>query len=115
MIISSYLNLYKLICPIYDFGLILYFRYIMNNYIKENEDKLYLQNFPIKIGNSLPSKYETEKGEFLFDSFYQNYFLKMFNDAEKIIIYLTPFVIGINLDIILFYDESEIIKKINYE
>ena len=104
-----------LICPIFDFGLILYFRYIMYNYIKENEDKLYMQKFPIKIGNLLPSKYETEKGEFLFHSFYQNYLLKMFMDAEKIIIYLTPFIIGMNLDIIIFDDESEIIKKINYE
>ena len=104
-----------LICPIFDFGLIFYFRYIMYKYIKENEDKLYLQSFPIKIGNLLPSKYETEAGEFLFDSFYQNYLLKMFMDAEKIIVYLTPFVLGMNLDIIIFNDESEVIKKINYE
>ena len=104
-----------LICPIFDFGLIFYFRYIMYSYIKENEEKLYLQSFPIKIGNLLPSKYETEEGEFLFDSFYQNYLLKMFMDAEKIIVYLTPFVLGMNLDIIIFGDESEIVKKINYE
>ena len=32
-----------LICPIFDFGLIFYFRYIMYIYIKENEEKLYLQ------------------------------------------------------------------------
>ena len=44
----------------------------MNNYIKENEDQLYLQNFPIKIGNSLPSKYETEK-----ESFYSTLFTKI--------------------------------------
>ena len=104
-----------LICPIFDFGLIFYFRYIIYSYIKENEDKLYLKNFPIKIGNLLPSKYETEDGQFLFNSFYQNYLLKMFMDAEKIIIYLTPFILGINLDIIIFDDESEIIKKINYD
>ena len=104
-----------LICPIFDFGLIFYFRYIIYIYIKDNEDKLYLPNFPIKIGNLLPSKYETEEGEFLFNSFYQNYLLKMFMDAEKIIVYLTPFVLGINLDIIIFDDESEIIKKINYD
>ena len=104
-----------LICPIFDFGLIFYFRYIIYSYIKENEDKLYLQSFPIKIGNLLPSKYETEVGEFLFDSFYQNYLLKMFMDAEKIIVYLTPFVLGMNLDIIIFDDESELIKKISYE
>ena len=104
-----------LICPIFDYGLIFYFRYIIYIYIKDNEDKLYLQSFPIKIGNLLPSKYETEEGEFLFNSFYQNYLLKMFMDAEKIIVYLTPFILGINLDIIIFDDESEIIKKINYE
>ena len=104
-----------LICPIFDYGLIFYFRYIIYIYIKDNEEKLYLQNFPIKIGNLLPSKYETEEGEFLFDSFYQNYLLKMFMDAEKIIVYLTPFVLGVNLDIIIFDDESEIIKKINYD
>ena len=104
-----------LICPIFDFGLIFYFRYIIYNYIRENEDKLYLKNFPIKISNLLPSKYETEDGQFLFNSFYQNYVLKMFMDAEKIIIYLTPFILGINLDIIIFEDESDIIKKINYD
>lgn len=104
-----------LICPIFDFGLIFYFRYIFYTYIKENEDKLYLKNFPIKIGNLLPSKYETEDGEFLFNSFYQNYLLKMFMDAEKIIIYLTPFILGMNLDIIVFDDDSELIKKINYD
>ena len=104
-----------LICPIFDFGLIFYFRYIIYTYIKDNENKLYLKNFPIKIGNLLPSKYETEEGEFLFNSFYQNYLLKMFMDAEKIIIYLTPFILGINLDIITFEDDSEIIKNINYD
>ena len=104
-----------LICPIFDYGLIFYFRYIIYNYIRENEDKLYLKNFPIKIGNLLPSKYETEDGEFLFNSFYQNYLLKMFMDAEKIIIYLTPFILGMNLNIIVFNDDSEIIKNINYE
>ena len=71
-----------LICPIFDYGLIFYFRYIIYNYIRENEDKLYLKNFPIKIGNLLPSKYETEDGEFLFNSFYQNYLLKIHQNVN---------------------------------
>ena len=101
--------------PNFDFGLILYFRFIFYNYIKKNENKLYLENFPIKIGNLLPSYYETNKGEFLFNKFYYCYLLSMFKDAEKIIIYLTPFVLGINLDIIIYDDnEDEIIKNINY-
>lgn len=104
-----------IICPSFDYGLILYFRYIFYVYIKKNENKLYLPNFPIKIGNLLPSKYETIKGEFLFNKFYYCYLLSIFTDAEKIIVYLTPFVLGINLDIIVFDDnEDEVIKNINY-
>ena len=100
----------------FDYGLILYFRYIIYLYIKENENKLFSKFFPIKIGNLLPSIYENEKGEFEFDKFYINYLLKMFMEAEKIIIYLTPFILSINLDIIIFEDnENQIVKRLSYE
>ena len=98
----------------FDFLLIFYFRYILYEYIKINENKLYMENFPVLIGNLLPSMYE-KGGKFDFDSFYQNYLLQMFVVAEKIIIYLTPFVLGINLEIILFDDnEDDVIKHFNY-
>ena len=100
-------------CNIFDYGLILYFRYILYLYIKNNENKLYINVFPIKIGNLLPAIYENEKGEFEFNKFYENYLLKMFSEAEKIIIYLTPFVLNIDLDIIIFHDnEEEVVTKI---
>ena len=103
-------------CAIFDYGLILYFRYILYLYIKNNEKKLYSKTFPVKVGNFLPSKYENENGEFEFQKFYTNYLLKMFTEAEKIIIYLTPFVLGINLDIIIFEDnEDQIVKRFSYE
>ena len=103
-------------CAIYDYGLILYFRYIIYLYIKDNENKLFSTIFPVKIGNLLPSAYENEKGEFEFDKFYTNYLLKMFTEAEKIIIYLTPFVLGINLDIIIFEDnEDQIVKRFSFD
>ena len=103
-------------CAVFDYGLILYFRYILYLYIKDNEKKLYSENFPVKVGNFLPSKYENENGEFEFQKFYTNYLLKMFTEAEKIIIYLTPFVLGINLDIIIFEDnEAQIVKRFSYE
>ena len=105
-----------LTCQIFDYGLILYFRYILYLYIKENENKLFSNYFPIKVGNLLPLSYENEKGEFYFDKFYKDYLLKMFSEAEKIIIYLTPFVLGINLDIIIFGDnEDKIAKRLSYE
>ena len=103
-------------CAVFDYGLILYFRYILYLYIKNNEKKLYTKSFPVKIGNFLPAKYENEKGEFEFQKFYTNYLLKMFTEAEKIIIYLTPFVLGINLDIIIFEDnEDKILKRFSYQ
>ena len=105
-----------LACQTFDYGLILYFRYILYLYIKENENKLFSKDFPIKVGNLLPLAYENEKGEFYFDKFYKDYLLKMFSEAEKIIIYLTPFVLGINLDIIIFGDnEDKIVKRLSYE
>ena len=98
----------------FDLSLILYFRYILYDYIKKNETKLYLKDFPVLIGNLLPSNYEND-GKFDFNSFYENYLLKMFVYAEKIIVYLTPFVLGINLDVVLFDDnEDEVLKHFKF-
>ena len=103
-------------CKKFDYTVILYFRYILYDYIKKNENKIYLKSFPIKIGNLLPYQFETDSGEFLFNSFYENYLLKFFKDAEKIIIYLTPFVLGIELNIIVFdLEQDEIFQKFIYD
>ena len=98
----------------FDFLLIFYLRFILYEYIKNNENKLYMENFPVLIGNLLPSIYEKD-GIFDFNSFYFNYLLKMFIPAEKIIIYLTPFVLGIDLEMILFDDdEDDVVKRFQY-
>ena len=102
-------------CRKFDYALVLYFRYILYDYIKKNENKIYLESFPILIGNLLPSQYETNDGKFLFDLFYENFLLKFYKDAEKIVIYLTPFVLGIELDIVVFDIEGEILQKFIYE
>ena len=104
------------ICRKFDYAIIFYFRYILYDYIKKNEEKTYLKSFPIKIGNLLPSQYETEDGKFLYDLFYTNYLLKFYTDAEKIVIYLTPFVLGVPLNVIIFDDnEEEILQNFKWE
>jgi hypothetical protein len=42
--------------------MIFYFRYLLYEYIKLNGYKLYSKEFSVKIGNLLPSEYETESG-----------------------------------------------------
>ena len=104
------------ICRKFDYAIIFYFRYILYDYIKKNEEKTYLKSFPIKLGNLLPSQYETEDGKFLYELFYNNYLLKFYTDAEKIVIYLTPFVLGIPLNVIIFDDnEEEILQTFKWE
>ena len=93
-------------CKHFDLGLIWYYRYELFLYIKENENKLFSKNFDILIGNLLPNKFEKD-GEFLFENFYEKYLLRLYTDAEKIIIYLTPYIFGINLNIYLFDGEKQ--------
>ena len=96
---------------IFDLALVLYFRYMLMRYIKENENKLYLKEFDIQIGNLLPIEFETEDGQFLFNNFYEKYLMKMFVYAEKIVIYLTPFVLGMSIDVLLYEDKDDPLKK----
>jgi len=103
-------------CQKFDYAMILYLRYLLYDYIRQNENKTYLKAFPIKIGNLLPYQFETPNGEFLFDDFYEKYLLNFFTDAEKIVIYLTPFVLQIEVDIIIFDDnEKEIVKSFKWD
>ena len=103
-------------CRKFDYCIILYFRYILYKYIKENEKKMYLKSFPIKIGNLLPSQFEDEKGDFLFNDFYEKELLKFYTYAEKIVIYLTPFVLGIEINIVVCdMNETDILQKFAFE
>ena len=115
-VLEAHLAFYKalLFSKIFDYSLILYFRYIAYTYIKKNEKKMYKESFPILIGNLLPSNFE-KNGKFDFNSFYNNHLLKMFSYTEKMVIYLTPFILGLNLNLVIFEDkENNIIQKYNY-
>ena len=103
-------------CQKFDYAMILYFRYILYDYIKKNENKIYLKSFPVKLGNLLPNQYERENGDFLFNEFYEQDLLKFYTYTEKIVIYITPFVLGIKLNVIVCeINDSAILQQFGWE
>lgn len=75
-------------------------------YIEANRDCVYSSEFPVLLGNMLPEKYENSDDTFDFDSFYNDLLLKLFTEAENLIVYVTPFVLGIDLSVVI-YDFGE--------
>lgn len=103
-----------LYCDAFDQGMVMYFRFKIYEFIKLNRNNIYTKDFSIKIGNLLPSEYETEYGDFLYDKFYEEQLMKMDTDAEKIVIYLTPFVLKLNVKILIYEfdkDSSVLIRE----
>ena len=92
--------------PQFDSGIILYFRYILYKFLSQNENKCYTKDFCVQLGNLLPAEYENNDGSFMFNKFYDEFLLKLFKDAEKIIIYITPYVLDINLNILMFQENQ---------
>ena len=91
--------------PQFDSGIILYFRYILYKFLSQNENKCYTKDFCVQLGNLLPAEYESNDG-FMFNKFYDEFLLRLFKDAEKIIIYITPYVLDINLNILMFQENQ---------
>ena len=87
----------------FDHSIIYYFRYILYDYIKNNENKKYKGQFPMR--SLLPRDYEGK--EFAFVDFYRNELLELYSFAESIIIYVTPNVLGIYLNVINFNYRKE--------
>ena len=96
-------------CLPFDKGMIFFLKYLLYEYILENKNKIYNSEYPIKIGNLLSDKYINEKGEYLFDYFFEDNLLKMDTEVEKIVIYLTPFIIKYDINILIYnFEKNEI-------
>ena len=102
---EAYLTLLKAfnVTRVFDRIMIFYLRYLLFEYISENQTKLFRQDFPILLGNLLPQQYEKEDGTFLYKEYFQNDLLKFYTCAEKIAVYLIPFVLKVNLNIVFYY------------
>ena len=99
-------------CKHFDLGIIWYYRFTLYNYILRNQNKSFSPEFDVFIGNLLPEQFEKNE-QFLYDNFFDDYLLKLYTDAEKIVIYLTPYIFGVKLNIFMFDGNS--IQQFNYE
>ena len=94
-------------CLPFDKGMIYFFRILIYEFILENSNKNYNEELNVKIGNLLPKEFITERGDFLYDIFFEDKLLKMDSEADKIIVYLTPFIIKCDINIIIYNFEKE--------
>lgn len=90
----------------FDLTMIMYLRYLLYKFINENKHKCFSQEFPVLLGNLLPAKFEDANGNFLFDNYFVTDLLKLYTCAEKIAVFITPYVLKINLNVVM-YDYSD--------
>ena len=102
---KAYLTLLKAfnVTRVFDRIMIFYLRYILYEFISDNQAKLYRKDFPVLLGNLLPQEYERDDGTFLYKEYFIKDLLKFYTCAEKLAVYLVPFVLKVNLNIVFYY------------
>ena len=93
----------------FDLLLILNLKFLIYKYLKNNEKKLYTREYSVRMGNLLPSKYQTKNGNYNFKGFYENNLLQLNQDTERISVSVIPFILRRDLYIYSFEE-----KKINH-
>ena len=106
---EAYLTLIKAfnVTRVFDRIMIFYLRYSLYEFISDNEDKLFKKDFPVLLGNLLPQEYETPSGKFLYKEYFIKDLLKFYTCAEKLAVYLVPFILKVNLNIVFYYFGNE--------
>ena len=87
---------------VFDRIMVFYLRFLLYHFISKKKDKLLDKNYPVFFGNLLSSEYQKENGEFLYKEYFKNNLLRYHNCPEKLVVYLIPHILKINLNI-LFY------------
>ena len=90
--------------PHFDLGMICYMHTLIYDYIHLNERSYYSKQFDVPFGNLLPKECECEtdtsnRAKWNYEKFYNDYLYKLYVDAEKIIIYVCPFIFNVNVNI----------------
>ena len=102
---EAYITLLKAfnVTRVFDRVMIFYLRFLLYEYISDNQDKLFKKDFPVCLGNLLPQEYETEDGKFLYNEYFLDDLLKFYTCAEKLAVYLVPYILKVNLNIVFYY------------
>ena len=114
---ATYIVLLKVFlnCKDFDYGIIYFTRYLLFEYISQNEDKIYSHENQFEIGCLLPEFYCIDKGdknEYFFENFYSQQLMKPKEFAEKISIYIAPFVFNCNVNVLLYdYGEKSFVQE----
>ena len=114
---STYIIFLKIIlyCSDFDDSIIYFTRYLLYEYISLNENKIYSKENQIELGCFLPEDFVKDKGkynEYFFENFYSLQLMKPKSFAEKIVIYITPFVFNCTLNILLYdYGENSFVQE----
>ena len=107
---ETYIILLKvfLYCSDFDFGIIYFTRYLLYEYISSNENKIYSKENQIELGCFLPEEFTRDKGEkneYFFEKYYRTQLMAPKPFAEKIVIYIAPFVFDCEINILMYeYD-----------
>lgn len=104
-----------LYCQEFDTGIVYFTRYLLFEYILQNEDKIYSRENQVDIGCLLPEFFCNDKGdkmEYFFENFYSQQLMKQKEFAERISIYIAPFVFNCNINILIYdYGEKSFIQE----
>ena len=106
---EAYLTLLKAfnVTRVFDRVMIFYLRFLLYEYISDNQNKLFKKDFPVCLGNLLPEEYETPEGKFLYNDYFLKDLLKFYTCAEKLAVFLVPYVLKVNLNIVFYYFGNE--------
>ena len=106
---EAYLTLLKAfnVTRVFDRVMIFYLRFLLYDYISDNQNKLFKKDFPVCLGNLLPAEYETPDGKFLYNDYFLKDLLKFYTCAEKLAVFLVPYVLKVNLNIVFYYFGNE--------
>ncbi len=99
----------------FDEGIIYFTRYLLFEYISSNENKIFSRENKINVGCLLPEIFVTDKGEtddFQFENYYSMQLMKPKSFAEKIVIYIAPFIFNCDINVLIYdYGTNSFIQE----